>query len=36
LTGPSLIFTYRNAPTTTRIVIVTSGRIEPMIVLHDD
>jgi hypothetical protein len=35
-TGPSLIFTYRYAPTTARIVIVTSGRIEPMIVLHDD
>ena len=28
--GPSLIFTYRYAPTTTRIVIVTSGRIEPI------
>jgi hypothetical protein len=26
--GPSLIFVYRNTPTTTRIVIVTSGRIE--------
>jgi hypothetical protein len=29
-TGPSLIFTYKYAPTTTRIVIVTSGRIEPI------
>jgi hypothetical protein len=28
--GPSLIFTYKYAPTTTRIVIVTSGRIEPI------
>jgi hypothetical protein len=29
-TGPSLIFTYKYAPTTARIVIVTSGRIEPI------
>jgi hypothetical protein len=28
--GPSLIFTYKYAPTTARIVIVTSGRIEPI------
>jgi hypothetical protein len=27
-TGPSLIFTYRNAPATTRMVIVISGRME--------
>jgi hypothetical protein len=28
LTGPSLIFTYKNTNATTRMVIVTSGRIE--------
>jgi hypothetical protein len=28
--GPSLIFTYKYAPTTASIVIVTSGRIEPI------
>jgi hypothetical protein len=28
--GPSLIFRYKYAPTTARIVIVTSGRIEPI------
>ena len=28
--GPSLIFTYKYAPTPARIVIVMSGRIEPM------
>jgi hypothetical protein len=28
--GPSLIFMYRYTPTPSRIVIVTSGRIEPI------
>ena len=29
-TGPSLIFMYKYTPTPSRIVIVTSGRIEPI------